>query len=298
MNRSTRTLVVVLVATAVAGIASWGVYAAVKSIPVREVEVAHAFIAVASRDLPNGSLLTEADVKLMPWPSANPLEGSFTRVEDVLARGLLAPVNTNEALLESKLAPLGAGGGLPPSIPTGMRAMSVKVDEVVNVAGYVLPGTRVDVIVTLRRPGQVSEEAMSRTVLSNVLVLTSGTKLEQDQSHEPQQATVVTLAVDPGQAEKLALATNEGKISLALRNPLDVAPTETDGVRVTGLMQGGGPPPAPEPRRAATAPRRPAPAPAPAPVAAAPAPPPPPSVHTGPTIRAATVGVETLEDVR
>ena len=251
MNRTTRTVVVMAVATLMAGIASLGVYAAVKSIPVREVEVAHTFVAVAARNLPTGSRITEEDVKLVAWPARNPVPGAFSEVKPILDRGLVAAVGENEPFTETKLAPLGSGAGLPPSIPPGMRAMSVKVDEVIGVAGFVVPGTRVDLVVTLRGTGQ-TEESMSRTVASNVLVLTAGTKFDQEQAKDgkPQPSTVVTLAVSPSDAERVALASSEGKISLALRNPLDVTPTETAGVHVGALRLGMGSAPRPEPVKA------------------------------------------------
>ena len=283
MNRSTRTLLVVSLATVTAAVASFGVYAAVQSIPVREVEVAHTFVVVAAKNLPTGSRLTERDVKLVAWPAKSPVAGGLAKAEAVLQRGLIAPVLENEPLTERKLAPIAAGAGLPPTIPAGMRAMSVKVDEVIGVAGFVVPGTRVDVVVTVRQM-PTSDEPMSRTVLSNVLVLTAGTRYDQEQAKEgePQKSTVVTLAVPPSDAERIALAASEGRISLALRNPLDVAPTETAGIQVTALMnKDASRPPAPPPR--ATPPvRRPAPAPV---VAAAPAP--KPSIYTVETIRAA-----------
>ena len=137
--------------------------------------------------------------------------------------------------------------------------MSVKVDEVIGVAGFVVPGTRVDLVVTVQRSRQRRDEKpMSRTAISNVLVLTAGTRYDQEQGlkGEPQPATVVTLAVSPEDAERIALAASEGKISLALRNPLDVAPTDTPGVQLEALMtgRGGAAPPAPAPvRRAAPA---------------------------------------------
>src|SRR4249919_3120791 len=256
MNRSTRTVVVMAVATLTAGIASLGVYAAVKSIPVREVEVAHTFVAVAARNLPTGSRITADDVKLVAWPARNPVSGSFAELKPILDRGLVAAVGENEPVTEAKLAPLGSGAGLPPSIPPGMRAMSVKVDEVIGVAGFVVPGTRVDLVVTLRGSGQ-AEDSMSRTVASNVLVLTAGTKFDQEQAKDgkAQPSTVVTLAVSPSDAERIALASSEGKISLGLRNPLDVAPTETTGVHVAALRLGTGSEPQPDPvkRRTATA---------------------------------------------
>src|SRR6188508_690960 len=274
MNRTTRTVVVMAVATLMAGIASLGVYAAVKSIPVREVEVAHTFVAVAARNLPTGSRITEKDVKLVAWPARNPISGAFSEDKPILDRGLVAAVGENEPFTESKLAPLGSGAGLPPSIPPGMRAMSVKVDEVIGVAGFVVPGTRVDLVVTLRGSGQ-AEESMSRTVASNVLVLTAGTKFDQEQAKDgkAQPSSVVTLAVSPSDAERVALASSEGKISLALRNPLDVAPTETAGVHVGALRLGMESAPRPEPVTAkpATA-RRPMAFVPPPPVAPAPAP--------------------------
>jgi pilus assembly protein CpaB len=287
MNRTTRTVVVMAVATLMAGIASLGVYAAVKSIPVREVEVAHTFVAVAAHNLPTGSRITEKDVKLVAWPARNPIAGAFSDVKPILDRGLVAAVNENEPFTETKLAPIGSGAGLPPSIPPGMRAMSVKVDEVIGVAGFVVPGTRVDLVVTLRGTGQ-TEESMSRTVASNVLVLTAGTKFDQEQAKDgkAQPSSVVTLAVSPSDAERVALASSEGKISLALRNPLDVTPTDTAGVHVAALRLGMGSAPRPEP--AAVKPptaRRPMAIVPPPPAAAAPVP--APTLYTVEAIRGA-----------
>lgn len=287
MNRTTRTVVVMAVATLMAGVASLGVYAAVKSVPVREVEVAHTFVAVAARNLPTGSRLTEADVKLVAWPARNPVVGAFSEIKPILDRGLVAAVGENEPFTETKLAPLGSGAGLPPSIPPGMRAMSVKVDEVIGVAGFVVPGTRVDLVVTLRGTSQ-TDESMSRTVASNVLVLTAGTKFDQEQAKDGKAlpSTVVTLAVSPGDAERVALASSEGKISLALRNPLDVAPTETAGVHLGALRLGleSGPRPEPATPKPATA-RRPMAFVPPPP--AAPAPVPASKLYTVEAIRAA-----------
>ena len=113
MNRTTRTIVVMTVATIMATLASVGVYLAIKRIPVREVEVAHSFVAVAARSLPNGSRITEKDVKLAAWPSSNPVHGAFSDIKAVVNRGLISSVLENEPLTESKLAPLESGAGLP-----------------------------------------------------------------------------------------------------------------------------------------------------------------------------------------
>ena len=141
-----------------------------------------------------------------------------------------------EPLLEGKLASKEAGAGLPPIIPEGMRAVSVRVNEVIGVAGYVLPGTRVDVLNTLS-PTNNPTDTTSKVVLANVQVLTSGTRLEQDQEDaKPMQVTVVTLLVTPEQSERLALASTEGKIQLALRNPLDQGAPQTPGIKPAILM--------------------------------------------------------------
>ena len=142
----------------------------------------------------------------------------------------------NEPILAAKLASKEAGSGLPPVIPEGMRAVSVRVNEVVGVAGYVLPGNRVDVVATAS-PTEARADTTSRVILSNVQVLTAGTRMEQDQEKgKPMQVTVVTLLVNPEQSERLSLASTEGKIQLALRNPMDQGAPATPGIKTAGLM--------------------------------------------------------------
>lgn len=287
MNRTTRTIVVVAVAVALATAASFGVYRAVRSIPVREVQVSHYSVVVAKDDLPVGALVGKDDVKLVPWPSSDPLQGGFDNIDKVVNRGLIAPVLKNEPLSESKLAPTEAGAGLPPTIPAGMRAISVKVNEVIGVAGFTVPGTRVDVLAMVRD----SNNSMSRIVVSNVQVLTAGTKFDQEESKKdgkPIKTTVVTLAVTPGDAERIALVATTGQIALALRNPLDVQPAQTGGVRMAELMA---PPSAPAPIKPAAAPRKmAAPAPTPAPVAVQAT----PSIYRVEAIRASKRSEETV----
>ena len=242
MNRRNRTLIVVAVAVILASLASFGVYRAIQRIPVREVEVATRHIVVANpgkdTQLPVGTLLTREQVTLAAWPAASPVPGSFSSIDEVVGRGLIAPVMLNEPITETKLAPREAGAGLPPTIPAGMRAMAVRVNDVIGVAGFVLPSSRVDVIVTV--DGQ--NQTQSRVVLSNIQVLTAGRVFDQEKSREGQAmpARVVTLLVSPRDAEILALAASEGSIILALRNPLDTEPVETQGARINSLI--GAPP--------------------------------------------------------
>lgn len=241
MNRRNRTLVVLLVALGVAGVATYFVFRAVSRIPVREVEVASVHVAVATENLPNGTRLTKDHIKIVGWPSSAPVQGSFPSAEAIVGRGLIQPVSANEPLTENKLAPIEAGAGLPPSIPPGMRAMSVRVNDVIGVAGFAVPGTRVDVVVTLRD----KEDSLARVVLSNIQVLTSGTVIDQEQAKDgkPIRSNVVTLLVTPDDAERLVLAQNAGAITLVLRNPLDVVPTETRGARMANLRGAPAPPP-------------------------------------------------------
>lgn len=283
MNRQTRTLIVIAVALAAAGVAAYGVYAAIARMPVRQVEVATKHAVVATAALPVGTMLTADHVKLVPWPQAAPLEGGFDATEAVVGRGLTANVVANEPLVESKLAPKEAGAGLPPSITPGMRAMSVKVNEVIGVAGFVVPGTRVDVMVVLRQ----REDSIARTVVSNVQVLTAGTRMDQENARQgkPIPTTVVTLLVTPPDAEKIALAQSEGQLMLSLRNPTDVTPTETNGARTNALLGGTAAPPRPAQDPAPAAPRPVARrAPPPPPVVEPPA---PPKIYTVEAIRAA-----------
>jgi len=241
MNRNTRTTVVVAIAVAVAALASFGVYRAVQKMPVRQVEVRSLYQVVAAMDMPMGTMITKEQVKLVAWPASSPVSKGFTTVESVLNRGLIDSVGANEPLTETKLAPIEAGAGLPPSITRGMRAVSVKVNEVVGVAGFVVPGTHVDVMVTLRRTE--AKDSMTRVVVSDVEVLTAGTRYDQEKARDgqPIATSVVTLLVTPSDAERIALAASEGEVMLTLRNPMDRTPTETTGIR-TGALLGQAPP--------------------------------------------------------
>ena len=283
MNRTTRTLVVLAVAVLVAGLASFAVYRAVQNIPVRQVEVAQVQVAVAARPIGVGTLIAPDMVKLVGWPAASPVAGAFSTVDAVASRGAIVTIAENEPITEAKLAPKESGAGMAPTIPPGMRAMSVKVDEVIGVAGFVVPGTRVDVLATLSG----FEKAMTRTVVSNVLVLTAGTRYDQDETRKdakPIPTTVVTLAVLPEDAERVALAESSGKIMLALRNPLDNQPTETKGVQLSSLFEAAAPPPVEKTVKGRKLM-----------VAAKPVTPPPPKAYTVETIRGAKRTEETVK---
>jgi pilus assembly protein CpaB len=191
-------------------------------------------VAVAAENLPTGTRLTKDHIKVVGWPSSSPVQGAFASPDPIVGRGLIQSVRANEPLTESKLAPIEAGAGLPPSIPPGMRALAVRVNDVIGVAGFTVPGTRVDVLVTISR----GESSMSRAVVSNVQVLTAGTLYDQEASKDGKAipSAVVTLMLTPEDAERITLAQHAGSITLTLRNPLDVVPTDTRGVRMASLM--------------------------------------------------------------
>lgn len=193
-------------------------------------------VVAAAEDLYWGTELSDKVVKIISLPQENLPIGYFSEIKDLVGRGLITNVTTNEPILASKLAPVDAEGGLSSLIPREKRAMSVKVDEVIGVAGFIRPGSRVDVLVTMKPTGKV-EGTVAKVILQNVLVLAAGTKGEQrGDLATPTAVNVVTLEVTPEEAEKLALAANEGKIRLALRNPVDAQPIVTKGATTNGLV--------------------------------------------------------------
>ena len=193
-------------------------------------------VALATRDLPVGTVLTPQDVKLVEWPGNAMPAGYVSSVDAAVGRGVIATVRANEPLLDGKLALKEAGGGLPIAVGEGMRALSVRVDDVVSVAGFVVPGTRVDVLLTIQPPG--SNETQTRVILQNVRTLAAGQQIQRDKDGKPQTVTVITLLVTPEQAERLTLGANQGRIQLALRNTLDTLTAETQGIVASALLGG------------------------------------------------------------
>src|SRR4051812_25439383 len=231
-----RIFAVLAIAILAGGGLAYGTYNFMQNQPVKTVADPTQPVVVAAADLQLGAEITKDDLVVVGFPSGKAPEGTFTRVADVIGRGLIVPVVRNVPILAAKLASKEAGSGLPPVIPEGMRAVSVRVNEVVGVAGYVLPGNRVDVLATAS-PTDQHADTTTKVILSNVQVLTAGTRMEQDQDKgKPMQVTVVTLLVNPEQSERLALASTEGKVQLALRNPLDAGAPVTPGIKTSGLM--------------------------------------------------------------
>ena len=221
-------------------------------------------VVVAARTLPFGVTLKAADLKIDKTPDGQFPADGFSRVEELLERPVISSILEGEPVRAGRLAVRGSGVGLAPIIPTGMRAVAVRVNEVVGVAGFVLPGMRVDVVVTGRPASQ--DSAITKTILQDILVLSAGPNIEMDTVGKAINAPVVTLLVSPEQAETLILAA-EGRIQLVLRNSNDRGVEETPGRALLDLYRTGKERPAvaPQPRAARVAPS-PEPPPPPAPV--------------------------------
>ncbi|HEY2861038.1 MAG TPA: Flp pilus assembly protein CpaB [Terracidiphilus sp.] len=190
-------------------------------------------VIAAVADIKLGTVLAASNLTTLEIAGAPP-KGALLKPEDAIGRGVMADLFQGEPILDSRLAPMGSGGGLAASIKPGMRACAVKVDEVVGVSGFVLPGMRVDVLASGDPPGNPNpkEGTKVKTLLQNIAVLSAGTDIQKDSEGKPQQVHVVNLLVTPDQAEILSLASTHASIQLVLRNPLD---TDTATVQTTAM---------------------------------------------------------------
>jgi pilus assembly protein CpaB len=195
-------------------------------------------VVVSAKALPLGTRLQADDLRLVTWPAAQPVEGMFTRIDDCVNRAVLTSMLENEPMLEGKLAPRQGGAGLSATIPDGMRAVSVSVNDVIGVAGFVVPGTMVDVLVTGSANVGGLTTNVTRTILENVRVMAAGQKVEQDREGKPQTVPVITLLVSPEDANSLTMASTQGRIQLALRNTLDSKKVEPPAVLQATLFGG------------------------------------------------------------
>jgi pilus assembly protein CpaB len=194
-------------------------------------------LVIAAEPLNLGVSIKPNQLKVIKVPVEAFPKNAFTKVEEVIDRPVISNILAEEPILEGRLAPRGSGIGLAPKIPTGMRAMAIRVNEVVGVAGFVLPGMRVDILVTGRPPGSSSPEDITTTVLQNIEILSANQQVQPDARGQAIAATVVTVLVTPEQAELLTLAGNEGRIQLVLRNAVDQKTVQTPG-KMTGELYG------------------------------------------------------------
>jgi len=211
-------------------------------------------VIVAADDLQVGAKVEDHDIKIITVPQTDVPAGAPRKRADVVGHGVILPITKGDFILKTKLAGENAGVGLPSLIPPGMRAVSVRVNEVVSVAGFVTPGTRVDVLLT-GTPGAGGDQ-QTTTVLQNVAVLASGHTLERTATGEAQNTAVITLLVSPEDAQRLTLASSQGHIQLALRNPLDTKQDEVAAANARGLFKGMAPPAATPTVHHATMPKK------------------------------------------
>jgi len=241
MNR--RLLNILLIAFVIAAGCSYIVFRLVGT-RLAATHLTTARVVAAATDIKLGSVLRDVDLTTIEIGGTLP-KGAILKKEDAIGRGVVSNLYLGEPVLENRLAAVGSGGGLAATIPQGMRASAVKVNDVVGVAGFVTPGMRVDVLIAGNAPGaSAAQGTRVKTLLQNIQVLSAGTDIQKDAEGKPQQVQVVNLLVSPEQAEMLSLASNETHIQLVLRNPLD---TKTDATPGTAMAQLFGEPVAPRP---------------------------------------------------
>ncbi len=186
-----------------------------------------------TQNLEPGQLLVATDLKMIDWPANVPLQGPFTDPKEIVGRTLLYPLSAGQPLIERDLSAIGAGSGLSTRIPDGMRAISLRTDQIVGVAGFLLPGTRVDVLVTYHTP--TSQSPITTTVLQDAQILAAGQKMQPDPDGKPNTTDVVTLLVTPNDAERVVLASAQGTVHFVLRNGQDHKQLPDDPAQVSEL---------------------------------------------------------------
>jgi pilus assembly protein CpaB len=193
-------------------------------------------VVATAKELSAGIVLKAEDLSLVDWPSTIPLTGSFSKPDEVVGRSLLYPLGAKEPVLARALAVAGSGFGLTAKIPIGMRATSVRSNEIMGVAGFLFPGSHVDVLATFRPVG--SDSHITQTVLQDVEVLTAGQRIQPDPEGKPQTVTVVTLLLNPLDSEKLLLASSQAQIQFVLRSGADKERIDTKPVSMDELFAG------------------------------------------------------------
>ena len=239
MNR--RVLTILLVAFGIAAVCTFLVARLIRNQAVAVKPPATTLVVAAKANIKLGAILNADNLTTVEIAGTPPKGAILEKNKNsAVGRGVLSDLYEGEPIIENRLAAVGSGGGLAATIPQGMRACAVKVDEVVNVSGFVTPGMRVDVLISGRPPGQTSttQGTESRTLLQNIQVLSAGTDYQKDAEGKAKAVQVVNLLVTPEQAELLSLASNQVKIQLVLRNPLDTKTAPVPGTDTCNLFAG------------------------------------------------------------
>ncbi len=274
-----RLVFVILFALVVSGAASAVLYRLISAQVAANKVAPSSKVVVASRNLSSGDLIKEADIKQVDWSGPIPA-GAVGRPEDAINRGVIESIYQGEPVVESRIAKPGMGAGLASMIPQGMRAVAIRVNDVVAVSGFAAAGSHVDVLIAGNPPGgNQSAGTVTKTLLQNVEILSAGATIQKDAEGKPVSVPTVNLLLTPAQAEIMSLASNEARIQLVLRNPTDKEEAKTPGTAMAYLFNGAV---APQPVAAPIATgvpqvrKPPPPPPAPPPAKVVPPPPPPP----------------------
>jgi pilus assembly protein CpaB len=273
-----RLVFVVLFALVVSGAASAVLYRLISAQLAANKVATNTKVVVATHNLAGGDLIKEVDVKIADWNGPVPV-GTITKTEDALNRGVLEPIYQGEPLVENRMSKPGAGAGLATMIPQGMRAVAVRVNDVVAVSGFAAAGSHVDILIAGNPPGgNQAAGTVTKTLLQNVEILSAGATIQKDAEGKPVSVPTVNLLLTPAQAEIMSLASNEARIQMVLRNPTDKEETKPPGTAMAYLFSGGAAPPAAVKGVGTGQPavRRPAPPPPPPPAKVVVPPPPPP----------------------
>lgn len=240
-----RILLALFVALLLSAGATYFLYSRIRG--QRAIRPATTRVVVASRALNAGTPLTADTLTVAEWPASVPITGAVTRPEDIIGRSLIYPVNANQPVLASDIAEAGSGIGLSVKIPEGMRAIAVRSNDVVGVAGFLYPGSKVDVVLTYKPDN--SPSSLTATILQNVTVLTAGQTIEPDPKGKPESVNVVTLLLSPDDSQKMVLATQQGTVQFVLRNGADQNKPSTHPVLMSEMLGG------PKPEKVAVGPR-------------------------------------------
>jgi pilus assembly protein CpaB len=240
MTRPNAVVVVAAVALIFAGLASWGVYTYLEKQTAKTKSASLDKAVVAAADLAVGTKLNATQVKVVDWPKENRPAGSFSDSSAVTDRVVVKPVSAGDVITEQKLLPKDAKGGagiMAYAVPAGHRAVTVAVNEVAGVAGFIAPGNRVDIVLTTQIPSNPSDK-ISKIILQDVPVLATGQISTAPQGEKPVVVPTVTLDLTPDDSEKLVLATSKGSLQLLLRNVIDSAPVDSRGATITKVLTG------------------------------------------------------------
>ncbi len=237
MNK--RLLSVLIFAFLVSAGASVALYQLIASRVTVNAKAPSAQVLVAGRNLEIGTLIKDSDFKMVEWPGVLPV-GAIMKKEDAVGRGVIINIYDGEPLMESRLAPKGAGAGLAANIKPGMRAVALRVNDVNGMAGFVIPGMHVDVLISGTPPNNPNPNAgaVAKTLLQDIEILSAGQNIQKDAEGKPVVVNLVNVLVTPAQAEVLNLATNDTRVQLVLRNPIDHETAVTKGAWLQELYTG------------------------------------------------------------